>query len=74
MADAGDEALGEGKELRDQLTSMEARLSRLRDVRNQHNDAAKRSAESRNTVRKEYKRLREEINVELSAEWFREIQ
>ena len=66
MADAGDEALGDGKELRDQLTSMEARLSRLRDVRNQHNDAAKRSAESRNTVQKEYKRLREEINVELS--------
>jgi len=66
MAATDGEALGEAKELRDELTSMEARLSRLRDVRNQHNDAGKRASEARNAVQKEYKRLREEIDVELS--------
>ncbi len=54
-------------DLRDQLKSMESKLRRLRDIRQQHNEAGKRSADSRNSIQKEYKKLREEIN-ELLAE------
>ena len=53
-------------DLRDQLKSMESKLRRLRDIRQQHNDAGKRSADSRNSIQKEYKKLREEIEVKLS--------
>ena len=53
---------GADADLRDQLKSMEAKLRRLRDLRQQHNDAGKRHADSRNTIQKEYKKLREEID------------
>ena len=55
----------EGGDLRDQLKSMEAKLSRLRDIRNGHSDAGKRNAEARNAVQKEYNRLRSEVNEKL---------
>jgi len=38
----------------------------LRDIRQQHNEAGKRSADSRNSIQKEYKKLREEIDVKLA--------
>ena len=44
-------------DLRDQLKSMESKLRRLRDIRQQHNEAGKRSADSRNSIQKEYKKL-----------------
>lgn len=53
---------GTDADLRDQLKSMEAKLRRLRDIRQQHNDAGKRNADSRNAIQKEYKKLREEID------------
>ena len=53
-------------DLRDQLKSMESKLRRLRDIRQQHNEAGKRSADSRNSIQKEYKKLREEIDVKLT--------
>ena len=53
---------GTDADLRDQLKSMEARLRRLRDIRQQHNDASKRNADARNSIQKEYKKLREEID------------
>ena len=53
-------------DLRDQLKSMEAKLRRLRDIRQQHNDAGKRNADSRNSIQKEYKKLREEIDLKLA--------
>ncbi len=56
------EATGSDADLRDQLKSMEAKLRRLRDLRQQHNDAGKRHADSRNSIQKEYNKLREEIN------------
>ena len=61
MTDAPD-ADGSDADLRDQLKSMEAKLRRLRDIRQQHNDAGKRNADSRNSIQKEYKKLREEID------------
>ena len=54
------EGTGSDADLRDQLKSMEAKLRRLRDLRQQHNDAGKRHADSRNTIQKEYKKLRED--------------
>jgi len=65
MTDAND-ADGNDADLRDQLRSMEAKLRRLRDIRQQHNEAGKRNADSRNAIQKEYKKLREEINQLLS--------
>ncbi|MEC8926918.1 MAG: hypothetical protein VYB17_01490, partial [Candidatus Thermoplasmatota archaeon] len=38
----------------------------MRDIRQQHNDAGKRNADSRNSIQKEYKKLREEIDQLLS--------
>ena len=60
MTDTPD-ADGTDADLRDQVKSMEAKLRRLRDIRQQHNDAGKRNADSRNSIQKEYKKLREEI-------------
>ena len=60
-----EEADSTDADLRDQLKSMEAKLRRLRDIRQQHNEAAKRSADSRNSIQNEYKKLRDEINLKL---------
>ena len=65
MTESG-EAISSDADLRDQLKSMESKLRRLRDIRQQHNDAGKRSADSRNSIQKEYKKLREEIDVKLT--------
>lgn len=66
MADKESEAIDDDANLHDQLKSMEAKLSRLRDARQQHNDAGKRSADKRNSVQKEYNILRESINEKLA--------
>ncbi len=52
-------------DLRDQLKSMESKLRRLRDIRQQHNEAGKRNADSRNSIQKEYNKLRGEIDSKL---------
>ena len=65
MTESG-EAISSDADLRDQLKSMESKLRRLRDIRQQHNEAGKRSADSRNSIQKEYKKLREEIDVKLT--------
>ncbi len=66
MADKDSEEVNDDANLHDQLKSMEAKLSRLRDARQQHNDAGKRSADKRNSVQKEYNKLRESINEKLA--------
>ena len=48
-------ATGTDADLRDQLKSMEAKLRRLRDLRQQHNDAGKRHADARNSIQKSTK-------------------
>ena len=65
MAVRSTESSGDDADLRDQLKSMEAKLSRLRDLRQSHNDTGKRHAEARNAVQKEYKKLREELDEKL---------
>ena len=66
MAAPSEESSGTDADLRDQLKSMEARLKRLRDHRQAHNDAGKRNADARNAVQKEYKILREAIDEQLA--------
>ena len=60
-----EEANSSDADLRDQLKSMESKLRRLRDIRQQHNEAGKRSADSRNAIQKEYNKLRDEIDSKL---------
>ena len=66
MADKAPADVDDDANLHDQLKSMEAKLSRLRDARQQHNEAGKRNADKRNAVQKEYNKLRESINGKLS--------
>ncbi len=66
MADAQSTDSNDDASLHDQLKSMEAKLSRLRDTRQQHNDAGKRNADKRNSVQKEYNKLRDSIKERLS--------
>ncbi|MDP6906793.1 MAG: hypothetical protein QF440_05195 [Candidatus Thalassarchaeaceae archaeon] len=66
MADGSPESNLANADLRDQLKSMEAKLSRLRDIRQQHNDAGKRNADKRNSVQKEYNKLRDDIKTLLA--------
>ena len=65
-----EEPISDDADLRDQLKSMGSKLRRLRDIRQQHNEAGKRSADSRNAIQKEYKKLREEIDVKLAENRF----
>lgn len=59
------DAADDGGDLRDRLQAMEKRLSKLREIRGQHNDNANRSAEQRNAVQKQYKEHREKLDVKL---------
>ena len=59
---ADEERLSEVGELRHRLQSMELRLKRLRDQRDQHNDSAKRAAGQRDMVQEAYKELKERID------------
>ncbi|MAK77802.1 MAG: hypothetical protein CL992_00765, partial [Euryarchaeota archaeon] len=54
--------LSEVGELHHRLQSMELKLKRLRDMRDQHNDSAKRAADQRNMVQEAYKELKGRID------------
>ena len=60
------EASEAGGDLRDRLHAMEKRLSKLRDIRGQHNDNANRSAEQRNAVQNQYKEHRVKLDAKLA--------
>ena len=47
MADTTSDEIVDDANLHDQLKSMEAKLSRLRDIRQTHNEAGKRNADRR---------------------------
>ena len=53
-------------ELRDALHAMEAKVRKLREVRNQHNDNARRAADQRNQCQAQYKEHREKVDLVLS--------
>ena len=56
-----------GEDLRTRLHAMESKVRKLRDMRNMHNDEAKRLADKRNTIQSQYKEHREKLDVELAS-------
>ena len=56
-----------GEDLRTRLYAMESKVRKLRDMRNMHNDEAKRLADKRNTIQSQYKEHREKLDVELAS-------
>ncbi len=63
---SGDD-LSDPSALREQLTNMEARISRIREVRDAHNLSARRAAEQRDSVQGQNKDLRERINERIEV-------
>jgi len=60
-----EDSVDDGVDLRDKLQAMEKRLSKLREIRGQHNDKANRSADQRNAVQKQYKEQRKKLDLKL---------
>jgi len=53
-------------DLRDHLHQMEAKVRKLRDSRNNHNEQAKRFAEQRNAIQGQYKEHREKLDLSVA--------
>jgi uncharacterized coiled-coil DUF342 family protein len=53
-------------DLRDHLHQMEARVRKLRDARNNHNEQGKRFAEQRNAIQAQYKEHREKLDMSVA--------
>ncbi len=53
-------------DLRDHLHQMEAKVRKLRDARNNHNEQGKRFAEQRNAIQAQYKEHREKLDLSLA--------
>ncbi len=53
-------------DLRDHLHQMEARVRKLRDARNNHNEQGKRFAEQRNAIQAQYKEHREKLDLSVA--------
>ena len=63
--DANKEPLPDS-DLRDHLHQMEAKVRKLREGRNSHNEQAKRFADQRNAIQAQYKEHREKIDLSLA--------
>ena len=50
-------------DLRERLHGMEAKVRKLREIRNQHSDKARRSRDQRNAVQAQYKEHRETVDL-----------
>lgn len=61
-----DEQARPDSDLRDHLYQMEAKVRKLRDSRNGHNEQAKRFADQRNAVQAQYKEHREKVDLALA--------
>lgn len=66
MTEAQDETTRPDADLRDHLHQMEAKVRKLRDSRNNHNDQAKRFAEQRNAIQAQYKEHREKLDMSVA--------
>ncbi len=66
MTEAKDENTRPDADLRDHLHQMEAKVRKLRDARNNHNDQAKRFAEQRNGIQAQYKEHREKLDMSVA--------
>lgn len=63
MTERANEETRPDVELRDHLHQMEAKVRKLRDSRNNHNEQAKRFAEQRNAIQSQYKEHREKLDL-----------
>ena len=63
MAEHANEETRPDADLRDHLHQMEAKVRKLRDGRNNHNDQAKRFAEQRNAIQAQYGEHREKVDL-----------
>ena len=66
MPEGADEEARPDSDLRDHLHQMEAKVRKLRDSRNGHNEQAKRFADQRNAIQAKYKEHREKIDLALA--------
>ena len=53
-------------DLRDHLHQMEAKVRKLRESRNNHNEQGKRFAEQRNAIQSQYKEHREKLDLSIA--------
>jgi len=63
MTEQANEETRPDEDLRDHLHQMEAKVRKLRDGRNNHNEQAKRFAEQRNAIQDQYKEHREKLDL-----------
>jgi uncharacterized coiled-coil DUF342 family protein len=61
------EVVAENEDLQEKLQSMEKKISKLREIRSQHNDSANRFAEQRNAVQGQYKEHKEKLDARLEV-------
>jgi len=57
-----------GNDLRNRLHAMEAKLRRMRNQRDKHNEAARRAADSRNSIQQQGSELRERIKMRMDEQ------
>ncbi len=63
MTEQASEETRPDDDLRDHLHQMEAKVRKLRDGRNNHNEQGKRFAEQRNAIQDQYKEHREKVDL-----------
>jgi len=63
MTEQANEETSPDVDLKDHLHQMEAKVRKLRDGRNNHNEQAKRFAEQRNAIQSQYKEHREKVEL-----------
>lgn len=66
MTEHANEETRPDADLRDHLHQMEARVRKLRDSRNNHNEQAKRFAEQRNAIQAQYKEHRSKLDLSVA--------
>jgi len=63
MSESEEQQPQDNTELRDHLHQMEAKVKKLREARNNHNDQANRFADQRNAIQSQYKEHREKVDL-----------
>ncbi len=63
MTETPNEEASPDADIRDHLHQMEAKVRKLREARNGHNDQAKRFADQRNAIQNQYKEHREKVDL-----------
>ena len=66
MSDTEEQETQNNTELRDHLHQMEAKVRKLRESRNNHNDQANRFADQRNAIQGQYKEHKEKLDLAIA--------